>query len=431
LGLATPLFFYGVTVWEHSLTVALTLAAWLLLADERPARWAAAGVLVGLACWLREELALMALAVVAVAAVGRQPGRALLAFVAGVAVAGAPLVAFNANLYGNPLGGHVAMNLAAGTGVGNAVDRLTAFPGLFGGFGHAPVERRMFVLVGLALPLASALAPRRLRDAAWLAPALAAAGLLAWGVAASRMWSGVSPLRELVLHNGLVLQWPAVVLAGVGARRVLAEPAFAGLRMAVLAGVVFAGLVVASGILFPTSHGVQVGAGVHWGPRVLLPALPALLLLSLAAAARHPLPARIAWGALAGAGVLSTALCVWFLAHQKLDAERFARQLRGLAPEAVATAHPMLAQHLASLWDEKVWLLTPDRASLELAAQRLRQQGERAFVVVALAGTPPPSGIPGVRCAPAFQHRGRRLHYLDLDVQECRITPLPGSRQRG
>ena len=69
--------------------------------------------------------------------------------------------------------------------------------------------------------------------------------------------------------------------------------------------------------------------------------------------------------------------------------------------------------------------------SLELAAQRLRQQGERAFVVVALAGAPPPSGIPGVRCAPAFQHRGRRLHYLDLDVQECRITPLPGSRQRG
>ena len=60
LGLATPLFFYGVTVWEHSLTVALSLASWVVLSRPHVRRALAAGVLIGAACWLREELVLMA-----------------------------------------------------------------------------------------------------------------------------------------------------------------------------------------------------------------------------------------------------------------------------------------------------------------------------------------------------------------------------------
>jgi len=50
LALATPLFFYGITLWEHSLTVALGLGAWMLASRDAPARLFAAGLLVGLAC---------------------------------------------------------------------------------------------------------------------------------------------------------------------------------------------------------------------------------------------------------------------------------------------------------------------------------------------------------------------------------------------
>ena len=56
---ATPLFFYGVTLWEHSLTVAASLTAWLWLDRDSPARLFGAGCLLASACWLREEIALM------------------------------------------------------------------------------------------------------------------------------------------------------------------------------------------------------------------------------------------------------------------------------------------------------------------------------------------------------------------------------------
>jgi hypothetical protein len=95
LGLATPLFFYGVTVWEHAPAVALALAGWLLLAQPRPRAWCTAGVLVGAACWLREEMALMTPAVIAAALIGRAPPRRIAAFAAGAAAPLFALALFN------------------------------------------------------------------------------------------------------------------------------------------------------------------------------------------------------------------------------------------------------------------------------------------------------------------------------------------------
>ena len=43
LAIATPLFFYGVTVWEHSLTVALSLAACVVLQNFSTQRLLGAG----------------------------------------------------------------------------------------------------------------------------------------------------------------------------------------------------------------------------------------------------------------------------------------------------------------------------------------------------------------------------------------------------
>ena len=43
-------------------------------------------------------------------------------------------------------------------------------------------------------------------------------------------------------------------------------------------------------------------------------------------------------------------------------------------------------------------------------------------VFVGPAGAPLASWLPGIECASAFQYRGRRLHYLDLDMQECRFA---------
>ena len=436
LGLATPLFFYGVTVWEHSLTLALSLAAFALLSCERSRSWSLAGTMVGLACWLREELVLMAVAVVAIALARRQSVRLWATFAAGLSPPVAALLLFNADFYGHALGGHVAATLGSSTASSAFAaharsDRLSAVPGLLGGFGRGAGERLAFALLGVSLPLAGAVAPRRVRDAPALAPILAAAGLAVWTIAAVRMIGAASPLRELVLHNGLLLQWPMLALTGLGARRVLEDPRSHSLRTAALAGALFAALAVASGVALPSGFGVQSGAGVHWGPRVLIPALPAFVLFAWAAAGERPGPARFALGALLLAGLASTALAIWFLVHQKLDGARFAERLRALPYRVVLTHHPLLAQHLAGLWHEKIMLLGGDVAALQGAARAVARSGYDAFLLVTAPDAPVASWLPGSRCALELAYRESRLHYLDLDVQRCAVagrSPSDGER---
>jgi hypothetical protein len=63
-GLATPILIYSILLWEHTLSVALSLGAVLLMmgAEETPKRWEAvlSGVLAALAASVRKELLLLA-----------------------------------------------------------------------------------------------------------------------------------------------------------------------------------------------------------------------------------------------------------------------------------------------------------------------------------------------------------------------------------
>ena len=182
------------------------------------------------------------------------------------------------------------------------------------------------------------------------------------------------------------------------------------------------GLVLAAGIVLPSGFGAQVGAGVHWGPRVLLPALPALLVLAAAGAREPPPLARIAWRALVLAGLASSALAVWFLAQQKLEAARFGERLRAETHRVILTTNPFLGQQLAPLWKRKAILLALDHSSLQASVRAIEREGEPGFVFIAPAGAQLARALPGIACTPAFQHRGRHLDYFDLDAERCGFT---------
>jgi hypothetical protein len=420
LGLATPLFFYGVTVWEHAPATALALGAFLLLSRPQRIAWWAAGTLIGVGVWLREEMAFMAIAAILSALLARAPLRRVAALAAGAALPLAALALFNAALYGDPRGGHVAANLAGGVLAGRGTaGRLSALPGLLGGFGHGSAERWWFTALALGLPLAGAFAPRRARESSWLPLALAAAGLAVWALAAGWMLAGRSRLQELVQHNGLLLQWPLLALAGLGIERVWRDRAWSTTRIGVTAGLLFVGFTLAAGILLPSGFGAQVGAGVHWGPRVLLPALPALVALAAAGAQARPPAAQLAWNALALAGVASTALSVWFLAQQKLEAERFTQRLLAEPQRVILTTNPFLGQQLAPVWRQKAILLALDPGSLRAAAAAIQRAGEPGFLFVAPPGARLSSVLPELPCSVAFQHRGLHLDYFDLDAERC------------
>jgi len=118
--------------------------------------------------------------------------------------------------------------------------------------------------------------------------------------------------------------------------------------------------------------------------------------------------------------LLSSALATAFLAEQKRDAARFQAAVRAQPERYVVSTHPLLAQHLAGLWDDKPLLLATDPPSLAAAIAGLRSSGVARFLLVVPAGARAAS-VAGASCTTADRHRGARLHYFDLDLQRCRF----------
>jgi hypothetical protein len=163
---------------------------------------------------------------------------------------------------------------------------------------------------------------------------------------------------------------------------------------------------------------------------VLLPAVPALVALAIAAVrgdgrptpGRTAVAARVAWVSLVTAGLLSSAQAARFLVEQKADARSFQTLVRALAPRYLVTTRPLLAQHVSALWDEKPMLLAQDPPALQSVIAGLRAGGAREFLLVVPEGAATLAWIGGLDCRIAKRHRGAYLHYFDLDVQTCRFS---------
>lgn len=109
----SPVFFYAVTFWEHTVALALVMAALALsgyaVLRERLILFGVAGLCGGMAVWFRNEtvLALPALALAIWLAAERSRLRALAFLGIGGTVALVPFLLFNNTVYGSPLGAHV------------------------------------------------------------------------------------------------------------------------------------------------------------------------------------------------------------------------------------------------------------------------------------------------------------------------------------
>jgi hypothetical protein len=432
LAQGTPLFFYGVTVWEHSITVALSLWAWVVLTRPSWPRLLCAGLLIGSASWFREELILMGLALACACYVRWRRLAVLAVFAGGLALPVAGLAAFNWSAYGNPSGPHITLDaLAALQAFGEDAAMLIGrqLGSLLIGVGASGTEVVLLLSTAIGVPLAGWLAAwlgRGLRLATGL---VLAAGLGTWILASTQILAADRPFSELIHYNGLMAQMPIFCAAGIGLLWVWRDRDYAGLRIGVTAGSLFLLLVTVS------SLGSQRGFGIHWGPRVLMPALPAIVALAMAAArskahgagTRRVGPTQILWASLVAAGLLSSAHATWFLNQQKTEAARLQETILSLPRRFVVTTHPFLPQQLAPLWDRRPMLLVTvrHRQTLERLAGEIRRGGAHGFLYLAPPSAPILDGIEGVHCSRGAEHRGRHLHYLDMDLQVC------GFRSRG
>jgi hypothetical protein len=195
---------------------------------------------------------------------------------------------------------------------------------------------------------------------------------------------------------------------------------------------------VGAGLLFLASGAVfrvlftDFSSGGHWGPRMLLPAMPALVALGIAAlrsglaAGRGPLRslAAAAAVALALACLTSSGVATWLLDRQKREVRELQTAILSAPQEVVVTNFPALGQQLAAIWGRKPMLLVGgESAGRVLTAARHNGLEEFLFVYR------PPLGrslgrIPGAHCAFSRQHRGRYAPLVfDLDLQACATLP--------
>ena len=263
-----------------------------------------------------------------------------------------------------------------------------------------------------------ALAARSGRGVALALCVAVAVGLTSWALGFARIAGAARPIETLVRYNGLMIQMPLFCLSGFGLVQVWRDPAYAPLRAGATAGAIFGVLALAFGVATGSA------LGVHFGPRVLLPALPAVMALAITAARGDGGSAairlrRVAFVALAIAGLASSGLATRLLYEQKAEAERLAATLRAMPHRHVVTAHPFLPQQLASLWHERPMLYVASDGALRGVVRGLRRHGATGFALVVPPATPVAPASPDLSCRVVARHRGRRVHYLDVDVQQC------------
>ena len=306
VGVGTPLIVYGVVFWDHSLVTALATAGlYLLSTGETSGEWRRllAGIVLGIGTWFRNEGYVFAAALLAASAVAL-PRRSVGSLAAGLVCGAAPGWAMNWHLYGHPLG------LKGLAGVEAARAR-------FGGLGGWLWQRALaaYDLLFSTEQFQNALEPLRVAESLGFAAVVFAASLLLR--AGLRTGNGVSAMfagAAVALATAWLVTRPDAEVMGL----IPAVPALGGL--AIWRPYTGQERLVGSAALLYVAAVVAVGSvgGLQWGPRYLLPAVPALGWLCCVALARG-------WHATDGAMRRAVAVCGALLAVASITV-----QVRGL-----------------------------------------------------------------------------------------------------
>ncbi|MBW3650753.1 MAG: hypothetical protein KY458_09330 [Actinobacteria bacterium] len=384
VGLASPLTIYALDFWEHSVGVALTAWAVVLVVDAWQrgtgrGAWRAltAGALLGSAATMRTET-LVYLAVVGLALV-------VVLFLRGVALpkvvlAGAflvlgavvPLVineVAERRVVGSSIRGTRAVATAVSAGDAPAGRLKEAAVTTVGADGD---ERGVVLGAGIALLLVIG-ALRR--DKGVAVGAVAGAGALL----GLRM--GVAGLGFV---PGLLVAAPFAAAAVAVRRRGETPPAGgAGLRRDVAAIVVAIGVGAVPLVLATQFRG---GAAPQWGGRYLLVSGALLAVVGWALLSERPRPVQ------AGFAVLSVAVTLFGLSWMSVRTREVARTIDALdrRPESVIVSGVYhLAREGGAFYGNKRWLTLGPLAGPPAAASVLTAAGVSSFASVELAEEPP------------------------------------------
>jgi len=418
LGLGSPLLLYAASFWDHALAVAVAAGGCFLAvhALERASlrMLGLAGFVLGLGFWIRNEMYVLAVGVLMGWLFGGTPrAHGAVALGGGVLAAGLPLWGANTALFGHPLGYK---------GASLAVSRAEALATAAGG-GREWIGQRLLVAY-------YQLVNTDFYGLTWhhLWTSLGVTGALAGATLVLRI--GVRRRSERIVALGGILAVASVLFVVVGRSAVSGLlPAFPALLLAFLPGrrerwekflwavcLVFAVGVVATG----------TRGGVQWGPRYLLPILPALSWLAFAAVDRCRAHFPEVWpalrgvaAALVGAGVLIQASGVDQLEQWTARNRAGMEGLRRAPTEVVVTSSEWIALLAGPVYFEKKLMLVGSLEELEALVRNFARRRVPRWTYVPASGA---------RFTPVYVLRWSRTAGWPYQVAEDRMDPESGLR---
>jgi len=440
VGLATPLLVYSGLFWDHSLAAALAAGAFAFAAvtlargEEAPPRaLLAAGALLGLGFWLRNEMYLLAAAVgmawFATCAPRQRAGVVPLAV--GAALAALPAWLMNLRLFGHPMGWK-----APGLVAGRSAEVAQAVTGT-GTAGWLAERGANLYHVLFALDFATIFA-----DAPGIPPQAVTAGLLVGGFLVAAAWlfrAGVRRQAQRLLAAGALAAAAGVLLAVSGRTPLagllptvplvvlVALPArwHRWQRFVAVAGAAYVTAVVVAG-----SH-----AGLQWGPRYLLPVVPPLVWLAAVAVrdARAAAPAlwpslRVSTGIVAALGVLVQVSGLDHVSTVTTNNVRALAVVRSAPSDVVASAIGYLLMSAGPLYFEKRLMLVDTIEDLEALVRALAEHRVPEWTYVPRSGPDfDPRVVAGWTAPDGWRYLPvrDRLPYANLRVVTFRAAALP------
>ena len=385
--LGTPMLFYSVVFWGHSLAAFLVMAGlWSWLRG----RAVLAGVLTALAVAIRTEtlaiLAAFPVAVLFAEARTLQTIRKLATWGAGAGGVLGVLGLFNLWALGSPMGIHAAAVLPAARSGGD-ISTLTSLTRLGSNLWHyLGANHRMawdlnLLVIGLLLGACAAAAVPAGRLRATLLALAATGGVLglAFALAVPGQYA-----------PGLLFVMPAAALAPLGFRERWQEPSR---FWRLLAGFVAADLLIVASIAPP--------GGWQWGPRYLLPIVPLVALAALQAWRQAPRTTLLLVVCSLGMQVAS----VRDLRGQLQAQDWLAGQVAGKAP-IVTDVWFLTWQMLPTFWDRAVvYAGSAEELSGRLRALEARG-AETAWLVSGQWRDEQQKSVPGASYAAAIAAAG-------------------------
>lgn len=367
LGLASPLWFYAVTGWQHAPGMAFGTAAFAsALAGTGAGAPLAAGISLGLGATLRDEVILLLPGVAAALWLRRKSARALLAMCAGAAAILLLAAVVDVWWFERPAAAHLrhavhllqsALHTTDAASIEMTVLRPMTLQERYDtvieywllGYGHEPY------LIAYAAGLVAALVVRWKTGSsagilAWLAAIMIPAALDVWELVTAPKWlAGLHRVAPYLVFA--VLPWPrGVVTDGIVPRVVLFTTA--------------AYLVIAFA-------GVDTTGGKSLGPRLLLPLLPLLTVPAIMRIAAYVRASGSTERWVGGAGVALVAMTlvihgygttVAYYARNQHDASAVLT-LAAARERIVVADDPYTAQLLFPLYYRKIVYLADSPAS--------------------------------------------------------------------